>query len=363
MGAVGTHTLIGKITVGAAGVSSVTFSSIPSTYTDLKIVGSARTNRSGQVDDPIGIYFNGSNTSLTYRYIAGSGTVANSSNGANGYIASATAASATVSTFSNFEIMIPNYTSALYKSYSGDSVTENNATAAYGILFAGLWSSISPITSLTLLSQTSNSFQQYSTFSLYGIKTSSIAPSLNPQAFGGDIVVNDGTYWYHAFINTGTFVPKHALLADVLVVAGGGAGGFNQGGGGGAGGVVYTASQYLSSGTIYTSTVGVGGAGVTSSTYGGNGGNSNLTGGILSLTAAIGGGAGGYNTNISGRSGGSGGGSASYNSAGGFPGGAGTSGQGNAGGAGYNYDASSGGGGGAGAVGQTAPSAGQSGAG
>jgi hypothetical protein len=45
-------------------------------------------------------------------------------------------ASATAGTFSNSEIYIPNYTSSNQKSFSSDSVTENNATSAIAILSA-----------------------------------------------------------------------------------------------------------------------------------------------------------------------------------------------------------------------------------
>jgi hypothetical protein len=44
---------------------------------------------------------------------------------------------------------------------------EQNATAAYQNLVAGIWQDTSPITSLVF---TANTFAQHSTFHLYGIK-------------------------------------------------------------------------------------------------------------------------------------------------------------------------------------------------
>jgi hypothetical protein len=77
----------------------------------------------------------------------------------------------TASTFANNEVTIPNYTSSNFKSYSVDSVTENNATQAYAIFVAGLWSNTAAITSITLGLSSAN-FVQYSTAYLYGIKNS-----------------------------------------------------------------------------------------------------------------------------------------------------------------------------------------------
>lgn len=361
--ATGTHTLLERITVGGAGAASVTFSSIPQTgYTDLKIVGSTRSNRSAVFD---GVYVqpNNATTNLSFRYLEGNGASASSGTAATSlYCGLSGGASGTASTFGNWEVMIPNYASANYKSFSIDTVQENNSTTAYQDIVAGLWSSSAAITSLVFICSSGNSFTQYSTFSLYGIAASGVTPLIAPKAVGGDIIQTDGTYWYHAFINTGAFVPAVGLTCDVLVIAGGGGGGGggnNSGAGGGAGGVVYTTSQIFSSGTSYTTTVGAGGTGGYDGssvlTHGVNGGNSNVTGGSLSLTAAVGGGGGGGNYNgdpadAAGYSGGSGGGS-TYRG-GNIAGGAGTSGQGNAGGTAIgtgNFTAS--GGGGAGAVG------------
>jgi hypothetical protein len=103
---------------------------------------------------------------------------------------------------------------------------------------------------------------QYSTFYLYGVSKLGTTPAIVPYATGGDTIMTDGTYWYHAFTSSGTFTPTKGLSCDVLVVAGGGAGGAELiGGGGGAGGRYCISAQSLASGTGYTVTVGAGGAG------------------------------------------------------------------------------------------------------
>lgn len=167
-----TYTLIASTTVGAGGASSIDFTSIPSTYTDLVIKLSGRSNRSS-TDDDIGIKFNSSSTGYSARNVYGTGSSANSlSSTAYGRCGNIDAATSTSNTFSNIEIYIPSYGSSNNKSYSSDSVEENNATGANQELWAGLWSNSSAITSISFFINSGNSFVQYSIAYLYGIKSS-----------------------------------------------------------------------------------------------------------------------------------------------------------------------------------------------
>lgn len=344
-----TYTLIEKITVGAAGASSVTFTSIPQTYTDLKIVMSVRTNLgSGNIYDIMNVAVNGGSTKIAYTSVYGNGSTTSSEKYTtasninwSGY---PQANGGTASVFSNVEYYFPNYTGSNKKSFSWDNVVENNATSVITALGASLWDGTSAITSIEFSSANAANFLQYSTFYLYGIAKEGVNPSLSsaPYATGGDKILYDGTYWYHAFTSTGTFTPKKGLSCDILVVAGGGAGGR---GGGGAGGLLAHTAQSLTNNTAYTVTVGAGGAQRTTDGGGlSNAGNNSQFG---SLTASVGGGAAaGYNVN--GGNGGSGGG-AGWGS-GAYSGGTATSGQGNNGGNNGTGDCA-GGGGGAGAVG------------
>jgi hypothetical protein len=333
-----TYTLLETITVGAANASSVTFNSIPQTgYTDLVVKMSVRDN-TGNIGNFLNISLNGSTTGFTGRYLNGNGASPSSGSGFPRLVVEYSGASSTANTFGNGEMYFPNYTSANFKSYSGDSVSENNATTAYANISAGLWSNTAAITSITFTPNTGQ-LVQHSTFSLYGVSALGVTPTKAPKATGGSIIQTDGTYWYHAFLSSGTFTPATNLSCDVLVVAGGGGGGMQHGGGGGAGGVLAFASQSVGT-SAQTVTIGGGGARSTSDTAkGSNGGNSSFA----ALTASVGGGGGGSRNSEPGSSGGSGGG-------GGFlgAGGSATSGQGNAGATG---NGSGGGGGGAGAVG------------
>jgi len=341
------YVLLEKITVGAAGASSVTFSSIPQTgYTDLLVKISARDSISS-TRTVAAVTFNSSTANYSSKVLYGvNGTVVGSENGASTstgwtYV---TGNTATASTFSNTELYIPNYTTSNYKSVSNDATAETDSSSA-GVtsIAASLWSDTAAITSITFTASASATFMQYSTFYLYGVAKLGTTPAISPYATGGDTIMTDGSYWYHAFLASGTFTPTKALSADVLVIAGGGAGGYrNNAGGGGAGGVLAFASQSLANGTGYTATVGGGGNG----TLQGSGSNSTFA----ALTASVGGGGGGTQSGTAnGSNGGSGGGAGWTGTAG-----TATSGQGNNGGsaAQVTYIAL-GGGGGAGSVGGT----------
>lgn len=168
-----TYIKIETITVGSGGVSSVTFSSIPATYTDLIIKASVRTNNNA-VFDTAQVRFNsdsGTNYSRLFLLGDGSATQTFRASANNAYFPSYafSGANATANTFSNTEFYIPNYRSANQKSISVDAVSENNATAGYDGLHAGLWSGTAAITSINIAPSSGTLLLQYSTFTLYGI--------------------------------------------------------------------------------------------------------------------------------------------------------------------------------------------------
>ena len=349
----GNHVLLETIELTQT-ASSVTFDNIPQTgYTDLKIVASARTNRALEVDSAV-LRFNGDTTSGNYSgrrfYGTGSG-IASDTNPAGLFT---TGATATSNVYGNSDVYIPNYTSNTAKSFSFDNSQESNATTSYMALQANFWTGTAAIYQIVLTPEVGTLFNIGSNFSLYGIAALGTTPTIAPKATGGNIVANDGTYWYHAFLTSGYFVPQTALTANCLVIGGGGGSGpdasSGQGSGGGAGGVFYATSQSLTA-TNYTVTVGAGGAAKApnAGVRGDNGTNSQFG----SLTAALGGGGGGPgNSSLSGASGGSGGGGGGgpTSGAGGSSTqtGTGGTGYGNSGAAGSNGQA--GGGGGAGAA-------------
>jgi hypothetical protein len=341
-----TMNLIAKQTIGAGGAASVTFSSIPQTFTDLKVVCSVRGTYVGPGNSQ-SISLNGSSANFTGRYLQGAGSGTPSSGTSTQYVGDINAANSTANTFNNSEIYIPNYTSSNNKSISVDSVTENNATTAYATLVAVLWSNTAAINSITLTNDT-GTYVEFSEFTLYGISSSSTQNQTTPSAIGGDVITTDGSFWYHTFLYSGTFTPLKNLTCDYLVVAGGGGGGNNGSGGGGAGGYRTSigGSALSLTAQAYATTVGAGGAGktfVSSGISGDNGSNS-----IFSTITSTGGGGGGSNGTTAGA-GGSGGGGGGRNPGGGAGGAASPSGQGSAGGTGSSnaspaYGAGGGGG-------------------
>jgi len=170
-----TYTAIATTTVGSGGATNIEFTNIPQTYTDLLLKVSARDNRPTSEYNFLEISFNGSASTYNQRDLGGNGSIVYSSIddlGANKPYIFTNAAGSTTSTFSNGEIYIPNYAGSNAKSFGIDGVTENNATAARAVLSAGIWSGTSAITSIKLLTYSggSQTLQQYSTATLYGIK-------------------------------------------------------------------------------------------------------------------------------------------------------------------------------------------------
>jgi hypothetical protein len=166
-----TFTKIASVTVGSGGSSSIDFTSIPSTYTDLVIKLSARSASTSNFDNPR-LTINGSSSTFSRRILyAESGSVGSES-ASDRLIGAVPAANATSNTFGSLDFYLPNYAGSSNKSYSADSVTENNSTTQASWLLAGLWSTTSAITSITLSLGSALNFVQYSTATLYGIKNS-----------------------------------------------------------------------------------------------------------------------------------------------------------------------------------------------
>lgn len=152
-------------------VSSIDFTSIPATYTDLVIKLSARANNGG-TDIPIVVTFNGSTSGYTDRAVYGTGTSSGSvgtGTGSGIYWNYQTGGGATSSTFGNGEIYIPNYAGSANKASLIDTVSENNASAAFIMLTTAVWSNTAAINRITL-TPASASFVQYTTAYIYGVK-------------------------------------------------------------------------------------------------------------------------------------------------------------------------------------------------
>lgn len=170
-----TMTLISTVTVGAGGAAGIVFSSIPQTYTDLMLVCSSRALMAGY--NGLILWFNGyGSSSFSDRTLYGDGSsVVSETNSAGtgqaqiGWLAPTTS---TTNTFQNSSTYIPNYTAVVSKSFTTDSVSENNATAVRTYMLASRGSDTAAVTQISIgVNGTggSNGIAQYSSFSLYGI--------------------------------------------------------------------------------------------------------------------------------------------------------------------------------------------------
>jgi hypothetical protein len=175
-----TYTLIASSVLGS-NQSTVSFSSIPATYTDLIVTGSIRSSNAG-IGNQLSIWFNTDTdtaTTYSYTYLRGTGTAASSSRSSNTgdtRIFDINGNGSTASVFSNTEIYIPNYRASINKPFSAFSTMENNASASFMGVNAFLWRNTAAITAITLASQQYASLGTTllagSSFYLYGIKNS-----------------------------------------------------------------------------------------------------------------------------------------------------------------------------------------------
>jgi hypothetical protein len=158
------------ISVGVLGAANMEWTSIPSTYTDLAIKISARTNRAS-IGDYLLIAFNGSTSSFTNRILDGNGATASVDTTARAVVI-ASGATSTSATFGSIDLYIPNYTASNYKVISNEGVSENNATTAFADLNGSIWASTAAINQITLTPNAGTLFSQYTTATLYGISKS-----------------------------------------------------------------------------------------------------------------------------------------------------------------------------------------------
>jgi len=158
-----TYESIATNTLSSA-ASSVTFSTISGSYTDLVLVSNGKMAAGSAVNNKI--TFNSdtaSNYSRTYVYGDGSTALSGRDSSQNnlGFIYwNSTNPSNTI-------VQIMNYSNATTYKTALARTSEDGVAAAY----VGLWRSTSAITSITITRGSTNDFASGSTFTLYGIKS------------------------------------------------------------------------------------------------------------------------------------------------------------------------------------------------
>ena len=170
-----TYTLIASNTLSSS-AASVTFSSIPNTYTDLVIRGSVRDTTSATISK-IEVQFNANSSAIySHTVLTGNGATASSArksgagNTFHDFDNTVDSATATASTFASFELYIPSYTASQNKPGSYFGAQENNNATAFITANANLFRDTAAISSIKFTAQTS--FVSGTSFFLYGIKNS-----------------------------------------------------------------------------------------------------------------------------------------------------------------------------------------------
>lgn len=168
-GPVGSYDALASITVPSGGLASVTFAGVPTGYRHLQIRGIAFTTSSGS---SYRMRMNGDTTAnYAAHFLLGEG----SGTPSGGAVTSAT------STFIGTSPESTTFPGAFicdildYASNNKNKVTRSlgggdmNGVGGYSVLYSSLWLNTSPISTLTLFPG-SGSFQQFSSFALYGVK-------------------------------------------------------------------------------------------------------------------------------------------------------------------------------------------------
>ncbi len=163
----GDYESIAATTVGSGGSSSITFSSIPQTYSHLQIRAIA--NKASGSDNTV-IQFNG-DTANNYatHYLFGNGTTASVGAEASTSRAYVDVLTASATSFSGFITDILDYANTskntTIRTLAG--IDLNGSGTVW--LASGLWMNTNAVTSI-VLKPTAGNFSQHSSFALYGIK-------------------------------------------------------------------------------------------------------------------------------------------------------------------------------------------------
>lgn len=155
--------------------NTITFSSIPQTYTDLKMIVSARCTATGQVRRYMNCNINGSSSNNNYvRSIAyATNNTVSDFDTVNSNYAVVTTDGAASNTFSQGEFYFSNYTNTSeYKAvnYTGAALAEISTEHMVGI-WGAYRTTTSAITSISFVPEIGD-FTANTVFSLYGIKNS-----------------------------------------------------------------------------------------------------------------------------------------------------------------------------------------------
>ena len=173
---------IQTVNVGSP-VATITFSSIPATYTHLQIRGIVQTDRGTySVDNMITRFNSDTASNYAWHYISGGYTttpIVEAGGGGSATFMYNLYVSTSVpgTTFAGVVMDILDYANTnkfkTVRTLNGFDVNGTAGTGSYGgtvNFMSGLWRSTSAVTSITFAPEAGTNFAQYSQFALYGIK-------------------------------------------------------------------------------------------------------------------------------------------------------------------------------------------------
>ena len=170
-----TYDPIATTTLGSA-AASITFSSIPSTFTDLVIAGQIRSTRSGEITDQYTFVLNsdtGTNYSSTTMYDNDEAApqVTRSGNSTNIGLVRCPGPNATSGVFGTVLSNIQNYSnSTTFKTILTSWGSQGDTTFYFLGKTVTLWRNTNAITSIEVKSVTSSNLAIGTSLTLYGIK-------------------------------------------------------------------------------------------------------------------------------------------------------------------------------------------------
>jgi hypothetical protein len=160
---------IATVTVGSGGSSSITFSSIPSTYTHLQVRGIGRSTNGDTGGDSVSVSLNGDTTYRShYLFGEGAGGGQAGTDTIRNYIARVPVQA---NTYSAFVCDILDYANT-NKFKTGRSFFGFDANGSGSVYLSSfLYQSTTAVSSLTLTIYGGYTFAQYTQVALYGIKS------------------------------------------------------------------------------------------------------------------------------------------------------------------------------------------------
>jgi hypothetical protein len=166
-----TYEPIATTTLGSA-TASITFSTIPATYTDLRIVFVGKSAAGGSAVENFGVQFNSdTGTNYSRTRLSGDGSAAASARGTNNvaliFTEALAGSTATSPSYVAFDVF--SYAGSTNKTVLAESSLDQNGsgTVARNV---GLWRSTAAITTIKVYDYGGNNLAIGTTATLYGIK-------------------------------------------------------------------------------------------------------------------------------------------------------------------------------------------------